>query len=128
MEIFRVIGIGLIGAVIAGLLKTVKPEFSVFAVAGTGIIILILLINSFNEVLRSFSGIVEKSGISDELYAGILKIIGIGYLTEYSAGLCEDYGTPSIAKKLQLAGKVVIFLMSLPILTELVNVVAKFVE
>lgn len=128
MEIFKIIGIGIIGSIIVGLLKTTKPEFSIFVVLATGIIILIMLINSFNQVISAFNGIVDKSGISDELFQGILKIIGIGYLTEYSASICEDYGTPSIAKKLQLAGKIVIFLMALPILSSLIEVVSKLVK
>ncbi|MEG1613299.1 MAG: SpoIIIAC/SpoIIIAD family protein [Clostridia bacterium] len=128
MEIFKIIGIGILGAVIAGLLKTAKPEFAIFATLATGIIILIMLINSFNQVIGAFYQIVDKSGISDKLFQGILKIIGIGYLTEYSASICEDYGTPSIAKKLQLSGKIVIFLMALPILTSLIDVVSKLVQ
>lgn len=125
MEIFKIVGVGVIGAVIAGFLKTAKSEFSVFAVLATGMIILIMLINSMADVVEAFYDIVNKSGIPDKLFEGILKIIGVGYLTEYSAGICEDYGTSGIAKKLQLAGKIVIFLMALPILTNLIDVVGK---
>lgn len=125
MEIFRIVGVGIIGAIIAGFLKTAKSEFSVFAVMATGIIILIMLINGMSEVVGAFYNIVQKSGIPDGLFSGILKIVGVGYLTEYSAGICDDYGTPSIGKKLQLAGKIVIFLMALPILTGLLDVVGR---
>lgn len=111
------------GAIIAGFLKTAKSEFSIFVVLSTGVIILIMLINGMSDVVGAFYGIVTKSGIPDELFQGILKIIGVGYLTEYSAGICEDYGTPSIAKKLQLSGKIIIFLMALPILTSLVELI-----
>lgn len=128
MDIFKVIGVALIGVVTVGILKTSKPEFAVFATVATGVIILIMLINSFNSVIAAFNTIVEKSGISDELFGGILKIIGIGYLTEYSASICEDNGTPSIAKKVQLGGKVTIFLMTLPILTALIDIVARLIK
>lgn len=128
MEIFKVVGIGILGAIITGLMKTAKPEYSIFVVLATGIIILVMLINSLGEVVGAFYQIVEKSSISDELFSGVMKIIGIGYLTEYSAGICEDYGTASIGKKLQLAGKIVIFLMALPILTTLMDVVINLVK
>lgn len=125
MEIFKIVGVGIIGAITAGFLKTAKSEFSVFAVMATGMIILIMLINGLSDVVGAFYGIVQKSGIPEGLFTGILKIVGVGYLTEYSAGICDDYGTPSIGKKLLLAGKIVIFLMALPILTGLLEVVGK---
>ena len=54
----------------------------------------------------------------------MLKIIGIGYLTEYSSSLANDAGCPSIAQKLQFGGKIVIFLMSISIVTSLIDVVS----
>lgn len=123
MEIFKIVGVGIMGAIIAGFLKSAKSEFSIFVVLSTGVIILIMLINGMSDVVGAFYNIVTKSGIPDELFQGILKIIGVGYLTEYSAGICEDYGTPSIGKKLQLSGKIIIFLMALPILTSLVELI-----
>ena len=55
----------------------------------------------------------------------LLKIIGIGYLTEYSASVATDAGCASVAQKLQLGGKIVIFLMSISIVTALVDVVTE---
>lgn len=43
------------------------------------------------------------------MFSLVLKIIGIGYLTEYSSSLATDAGCASIAQKLQFGGKIVIF-------------------
>lgn len=67
----------------------------------------------------------EKSGIDDRVFTAVLKIIGIGYLTEYSASVATDAGCASVAQKLQLGGKIVIFLMSISIVTALVDVVTE---
>lgn len=124
MEIIKVIGVGIIGVVIAGLLKNDKPEFHLFVITATGLIILFIILSSLQEVIASFSLIVDKSGVNEALFSGVLKIIGIGYLTEYSASICTDYGATSVANKMQLAGKVTIFLMSLPIINALVDIIA----
>lgn len=128
MDIFKVIGIGIVGAVIAIMLKQTKSEFSVMAVLATGIIILILILNSLTDVIIAFNTIVEKSGISNELFSGLLKIIGIGYVTEYSASICNDMDCGSIGKKIQFAGKVSIFLMALPIVMALIDTVSKIIK
>ena len=81
MEIFKVIGVGIIGAIIAGLLKKENSELSILVVMSTGIIILIVILNSLTTVIDAFFEIADNSGIDTGLFSGMLKIIGIGYLT-----------------------------------------------
>lgn len=123
MMIVKLIGIALIGVVAVSLLRTAKPEFAVFAVIGTGIIMVITMISSLQNAILAFDDLVEKSGIDDRVFSAVLKIIGIGYLTEYSASIATDAGCASIAQKLQFGGKIIIFLMSISIVTALVDVV-----
>ena len=89
---------------------------------------LVTMMSALREVLLSFDELVEKSGVDDAVFTAVLKIIGVGYLTEYSASIAEDAGCASIARKLQFGGKVVIFLMSISIVTALVDVVGGLVD
>ncbi|MDD4839802.1 MAG: SpoIIIAC/SpoIIIAD family protein [Clostridia bacterium] len=122
--IFKLISIGIIGALLVTLLRTAKPEFAALAAIGTGVVIVIILVNSLSSAVLAFDQIVEKSGLSMEMFSAVLKIIGIGYLTEYSASICEDAGCASIAQKLQIGGKLTIFLMSISIVTTLLEAVS----
>lgn len=128
MILAKLIGIALIGVVAVSLLKTTKSEFAVFAVIATGVVMLVTMMSALREVLLSFDELVEKSGVDDAVFTVVLKIIGVGYLTEYSASIAEDAGCASIARKLQFGGKVVIFLMSISIVTALVDVVGGLVD
>ena len=123
MMIVKLIGIALIGIVAVSLLRTAKPEFAVFAVIGTGIVMVMTMISSLQSAILAFDDLVDKSGIDDRVFSAVLKIIGIGYLTEYSASIATDAGCASIAQKLQFGGKIVIFLMSISIVTALVDVI-----
>ena len=124
MQIVKVIGVGLIGALVAGLLRQEKSELYIFAVIAGGALILIVILSSLTEVIAQFGMLVGKSGVDESLFAGVLKIIGVGYVTEYAAALCADYGVTSIGNKLQLAGKVAIFFMTMPVLANLVEVIS----
>ena len=126
--IFRIVGISLIGVIVVLVLRSAKPEFAVFAMIATGIVILVTLMSTLTQVILAFDGIIEKSGLDEGIFAAVLKIIGIGYLTEYSSSIANDAGCGSIAEKLQLGGKVVIFLVSISIVTSLVDVVTKLVN
>ena len=126
--IVKLIGIALIGIVAVSLLRSAKPEFAVFAVIGTGIVMVITMISSLQSAILAFDDLVEKSGMDDRVFSAVLKIIGIVYLTEYSASIATDAGCASIAQKLQFGGKIVIFLMSISIVTALVDVVTGLLE
>ncbi|MGI6701655.1 MAG: stage III sporulation protein AD [Christensenellales bacterium] len=126
MDILKVIGVGIIGVLIASLIKRDKEDyFSVFVVLVAGIIILIYIVHSLGDVVVAFNKITDTSGIDDKLFGTILKIIGIGYLTEYSASICTDFHYNSLGAKIQLAGKIAIFLMALPIITNLIELIGR---
>lgn len=125
MTIIKIIGIAIIGIIIVNLLKASKPEFAVFATIATGIVLVIVLINSLSGVIVQFEKLIDKSGLPSSLFSLVLKIIGIGYLTEYSASICNDAGCQSFASKVQLGGKLLIFSLSIGIITKLVDVISQ---
>lgn len=125
MDIIKVIGVGITGAIIANLVKNGKEEFTIFVTLATGIIILIYIMNSLGDVIIAFNQITDISGIDDKLFGSVLKIIGIGYVTEYSASMCTDMNYSSLGSKIQLAGKITIFLVALPIITGLIDLIGQ---
>ena len=75
-----------------------------------------------------FSEIGALTGIDASLVTVVLKIVAIGWLVEFAAGIVEDFGSKSIADKLVFAGKVVIFSVSLPIVRTMVSLIGSFLE
>lgn len=126
--IFKLVGIAIIGVITVSLLKTAKPEFAVFATIATGVVMVVTMLSALQSVILAFDDIVKKSGIDDSIFTAVLKIIGIGYLTEYSSSVATDAGCASIAQKLGFGGKIVIFLMSISIVTALIDVVSALVN
>ncbi len=128
IELIKIVGVGLVTAIAAVLLRSTKPELS-FAVTVAGIvIILIFAIDLVGETFGIFAEIGEMSGIDSSLIKIIVKIIAIGYLVEFAAGIVEDFGSKSIADKLVFAGKVVIFTVSVPIIRSMATLIGGFLE
>ncbi len=128
MELIRIIGVGLVTAIAAILLRSTKPELS-FAVTVAGcVIILIFSLDILWSTFGIFELIGEQTGIDNSLIRIILKIIAVGYLVEFAAGVIEDFGSKSVADKLVFAGKVIIFTVSVPIIQTLVALVGSFLE
>lgn len=112
---FKALGVAFVAAVAFGVLRTVKPDAAVFLPIAAGAVILIMLSDGIVEAIRAFSDLADKSGLDGTVYSSILKIIGIGYLTEYASNLCDDAGCSSVGKKIEFAGKITVFLSALPI-------------
>ena len=128
MEIVKIIGIAFITAITSILLKATKPELS-FAVTVTGIIVILLfVIDSLQTTVAAFANIAAYTGVSNGLLKILLKIVGVGYLTEFGAGILNDFGSNAIADKVVLGGKITIVLLSLPIIQTLLELVGGFLS
>lgn len=123
MDLIKIVAIGIISSIIVVILKQERPEIALIVGIAAAVSILIILVNYLTEVLGVFSSIVDKTGIDQGLFSAIIKIIGVGYLAEFSAGICEDSGNKSIGEKISFGGKIIILILSLPILTAVIDVI-----
>jgi stage III sporulation protein AD len=123
MEILKIAGIAIVAAAAIAFLKDVKPELAVFAGVAAGVLIFITVADMLTAIIATVTGLVGKTGIQPELTASVLKIIGVGYIAEFAAGVCEDSGNKGLGDKIIFGGKVVILFLSLPILKGLLDVI-----
>jgi stage III sporulation protein AD len=126
MDLFRVIAIALVTAVTAIVLKSVKPELAFAAVLAGVIILLCAALDMFQEAFSLFDDLAALTGIDNALVKILLKIVGVGYLTEFAGDLLVDFGSASLAKKVELCGKITIFILSVPILKVLLSLIVDF--
>ncbi len=117
--LFKMIGIAFCGAMFCLVLKKSNPEFALAVTVTTSVLIFILIFSVLRDVIVQIRSIAGLSGV-DLSYLGIvIKVISIAYLSEYAGCVLEDAGESAIAKKIELAGKVMIFLIALPIVEAL---------
>ena len=119
MNFLQIVTIGIISAMLISLLKESKPEIAILLGVAVGIIVIILVVDELYEIILSFYDIAEISGIAGEVFSLVLKIVGIGYIAEFSSSICTDSGCKSIGEKILFAAKVVIMIMALPIIKDL---------
>lgn len=125
MEIFQLVGVAFITAVAAILLKATRPELALAVTVAGSVILLLFVFDLFEGSISIFRKIAETTGIEFSLVKLVLKMIGIGYLVEFSAGILNDFGQNSLADKLIFCGKVVILLLAVPILESVLSLIVK---
>lgn len=127
-EIVKIIGVAFITTIAAILLKQTKPELS-FVLTVTGVILIFMLIaDSLQKTLTIFEKIATLTGVQNSLIKTLLKIVGVGYLTEFGAGILNDFGSHSIADKVILGGKITIVVLAIPIIEGLLTMVSGFLK
>ena len=128
MDIIKIIGVAFVTVIAAVLIKSTKPELS-FAVTITGaMVILLYIVNSLQGTIAVFHAMTQAIGVDNQLLKVLLKIIGVGYITEFASGILNDLGGSTISDKVVLGGKIAIVILSLPIIQDLLLLIKGFVE
>lgn len=123
MEIIKIIGIAFVATFIVMILKQYRPEFSIYISVIAGILIFSIVIVKLSSVIELVKSLSNKLGTNAQYFSLLIKITGIAYLSEFATNICKDSGETAIASKVELAGRIIIIAMSVPILGALVDVV-----
>ena len=123
MGIFKVVGIAIVSLITIILLKDIKAEYALIVTVISGILLLTLLLEPIGQVIAVFGDLSDKAMISPSIFNLLVKIIGIGYLTDYTSCLCDDFNAKSLGKKVELGGKVIILHLAIPIVQNIITLI-----
>ena len=127
MEIFQIVAIGLIAAILSVLIKNQKPEIGIYISLVAGVIIFLFIATKLQSVIQILSQLAGKINIDSIYLSTILKIVGIAYIAEFGAQVCKDAGEGVMASKIEFAGKILIMEMAVPILVSLMDLIINIV-
>lgn len=127
MEVIKIVGVSIFAVIMIIILKNYRPEMALVLSIITGIGIMLYAISKMSSVINVLNDLVSKSGVNTDFLLIIIKVIGIAYIVEFSKNVCIDAGQSSIATKLEMAGKVVIVVLTIPLISSLVNVLVGLV-
>lgn len=122
-ELLKVIGIAFLTVVTVIVLKPIKQEVALLVGIAGSVIIFFFIVKMLDNVFGVFQFLMEKTNIDGELFKTLIKIVGVGYICEFSANICADSGNTALQSKVLLAGKLTIFVLAIPVLTSLVELI-----
>ena len=122
MDIFKIIGIGLIGGVLSITVKQYRKEYALLVGLATVVVILFFTVDTLETAIEHITLITEKSGVDARYFTAVIKVVGVAYVTQFASEILRDGGESAIALKVELAGKVFILGLTLPIVTEFLEV------
>ncbi|WP_188695223.1 stage III sporulation protein AD [Pullulanibacillus camelliae] len=123
MEILQIVGIGLIATFLALILNEQKPAFAFLLIVFVGISIFLLLIGKIQQIIEMIERMAVNANLNLVYMTTILKIIGIAYIAEFGVQIARDAGQGALASKIELAGKILILVMAIPIIMAIIKTI-----
>lgn len=128
MNILALTGIGLVAAVLSIILKQYKPEFGMYISLIAGIIILLAVITALRPVLDNINRLTQAVGMGGVYGEVLIKALAICYLTQLATDTCRDAGETAIAGKLEMAGKIAVIIISLPVFLSITELIMNLMQ
>lgn len=119
--LFTVIGAAIISAMLVIFLKQHKPEYALMTAAAAGVVIALMVLASLSGITDTLRSLFSAANIDSDLFTAVIKAMGVCYITGFASDLCKDFGQSSLAGKIELAGKITVVIINIPI----INVIIK---
>jgi stage III sporulation protein AD len=126
-ELIRIAGIGIVGAVLAVVIKENKPEMAVLVGLAFGVMALAVAAGKASAIIGLIDESIKKSGIDSKLIVPVFKVIGLAYITQFSVDACRDAGQQGIASKVEIVGKIMMLAVAVPIATALIGIITTII-
>lgn len=126
IEIVKIGMLGIVGVLLAVQFKSSKPEYTLYIGFGAEILIFYYAVRCLYSLTAKLE-VLQKYMSGGEGYLGtLLKIVGITYICEFSAGICKDAGFSSVAGQIEVLGKLTVMFAGLPILLAVIEQIQSF--
>ncbi len=120
-------GIALLATFLATIVKEQKPNFAFLLIIFVGCSIFLLLVEQISNIIKMLLAIAQQAKVNMVYLEIILKIIGVAYVAEFASQITKDAGQGTLASKIELAGKIIILAMAIPILTVMIETILNLI-
>lgn len=125
--VIKVAVIAVFGTLAALIIKRGSPEMSILlaiAVCGEAVYIIYETLDSALDFVRRAR---ELSGMSEAIFAPVLKCVGIALVAKLASDLCRDGGQGAMAGSVELMGAVGALYAALPLMSTLIDTLERLI-
>ena len=117
----KIVAVALIGVFVSLFLKNINSNIGYVVAIFTGVLIVAFLYDDAKNIVYLLKNFENGYGVQGEHIKLLLKVLGISYITQFGISVAEECGEKLIAKKIELAGKIIVLSVSFPLLSKLLN-------
>ena len=127
--IIQLVLAAVIAAITAIIVRQIKPEFAIFVQLGGVMLVALLGLNALRDIIVMVQDIMRYAPIGgagennllggNNAFTMLVQALGICITTQIAADICRDSGSGSLANIVELAGRLLILALTLPLLTSI---------
>ncbi len=126
IEIVKIALLGVIGVLLAGWFKGSRPEYTLYVGIGAAVLIFSYAVRCLYSLMAKILELQQYMEGGEGYLGTLLKIVGITYICEFSAGICKDAGFAAVAGQIEVLGKLTVMFAGLPILLAVLEQIQSF--
>jgi stage III sporulation protein AD len=123
MTILQVIIVGVLSAVLVLTVKRQSPEIALLITIAASVLIFIMVLPGLAYSIGVLTHIGDLLDGGSRYVGLTLRVIGVAYMAELGASVCADAGENAIAAKIDLAGRLIILVMAMPVVAEIIQLI-----
>ena len=121
MNVTMLLGLTVISALLAVLLRHRHPEQGLLLSLIAGVLILMAVLDSVTPLLDSVKSLFLQNSAGASYGRILLKGVGICLLTQTAADTCRDAGEHALAGRAETVGKMALLVLALPLFEQLLT-------
>lgn len=127
-DTYKLCGAALICAVAALLLRHLKKEFELPVTLAGSLVLLISACVMAGPIVEYLTDLAGVSDLVGNVAQTLLRALAIAMMTKIAADFCREMGTPSVASSLETAAKFEIILLTLPLVSSVIESVRELLS
>lgn len=128
MNMIQIGIIGVAGTLLAVQFKSGKSEYGIYISVALSLVIFFAIIGRLEVIIDAVRTIANYINMDTAYIGTLIKMLGITYVAEFSAGICKDAGYQTIALQIEIFGKLAVLVLSMPVLMALLNTIKDFLS
>ncbi len=119
--IVKIILTALAGGLLTITVRQYSRAFGVLSGLVTVTVIFAFAADMLGGIIAGLDGLIRETEINVAYFTAVVKVVGIAYITQFGAEILRDGGENAIAMKTELAGKICIMGLTLPIISDFLH-------
>lgn len=117
-------GLVLLALVLGLVLQKDAPAIAFLLSLAAGVLLLLRTLRMAGGAMQRLTGLLAQGGLTGSLYLPVCKAVGVAVVVRVMSALCKDAGQSALAAKLEIAGAVLALSLCLPLLEQVLGLLA----
>lgn len=121
MSAWQIAGFAVCAAAMALILRRIRPEAAPVLIIAAGAITALMALPQLAMIVDGVRRLAVSGGLQNTYMTPLLKVAGISLLMDFASQTCRDAGEDGLALKVELAGRVMLIALALPVMEALLS-------